>query len=62
MTWRSPWAFRGNRSTPTCLPRKPGWRDRIRAAGGKLHSDFMATIELRHLIVDGAQRYLAGNA
>ena len=36
--------------------------DRVRAAGGRPHSDLMATIELRHLIVDGAQRFLAANA
>ena len=35
--------------------------DRIYAAGGKLHSDLMAMIELRHLIVDGAQQFLADN-
>ena len=33
--------------------------DRIHAAGGKLHTDLIAVIELRHLIVDGAQRFLA---
>ena len=36
--------------------------DRIHAAGGKLHTDLIAVIELRHLIVDGAQRFLAENA
>jgi 4-hydroxy-2-oxoheptanedioate aldolase len=35
--------------------------DRIYDAGGKLHSDLMAMIELRHLIVDGAQQFLADN-
>ena len=35
--------------------------DRIHAAGGKLHSDLMTIIELRHLIVDGAQQFLADN-
>ncbi len=35
--------------------------DRIHDAGGKLHSDLMAMIELRHLIVDGAQQFLADN-
>ena len=36
--------------------------DRIHAAGGKLHTDLLAVIELRHLVVDGAQRFLAENA
>ncbi len=36
--------------------------DRIHAAGGKLRADLMAMIELRHLIVDGAQQFLADNA
>ena len=36
--------------------------DRIHAAGGKLETDLFAVIELRHLIVDGAQRFLAENA
>ena len=35
--------------------------DRIHAAGGKLHTDLMTIIELRHLIVDGAQQFLADN-
>ena len=35
--------------------------DRIHTAGGKLHTDLMAMIELRHLIVDGAQQFLADN-
>ena len=36
--------------------------ERIHAAGGKLHSDLFVVIELRHLIVDAAQRFLAENA
>ena len=36
--------------------------DRIHSAGGKLHTDLLAVIELRHLIVDGAHRFLAENA
>ena len=32
------------------------------AAGGKLHTELMAVIELRHLIVDGAKQFLAENA
>ena len=54
------------------LPGQPGHPDvvaaerrvaeRIHAAGGKLHTDLIAVIELRHLIVDGAQRFLAENA
>ena len=32
--------------------------DRIYASGGKLHSDLIAVIELRHLIVEGAQQFL----
>ena len=35
--------------------------DRIHTAGGKLHTDLMAMIELRHLIVDGTQQFLADN-
>ena len=35
--------------------------DRIHAAAGKLHSELMAVIELRHLIVDGAQQFLGDN-
>lgn len=35
--------------------------ERIHAAGGKLHTDLFAVIELRHLIVDGARRFLAEN-
>ncbi len=38
-----------------------GIADRIHAAGGKLRTDLMAMIELRHLIVDGAQQFLADN-
>ena len=44
------------------------WRCRLRlrlnliyAAGGKLRTDLMTMIELRHLIVDGAQQFLADN-
>ena len=54
------------------LPGQPGHPDvvaaerqvakRIHAAGGKLHTDLMAVIELRHLIVDAAQQFAAGNA
>ena len=54
------------------LPGQPGHPDvvdaerrvaeRIHAAGGKLHTDLFAVIELRHLIVDGARRFLAENA
>ena len=36
--------------------------ERIHAAGGKLHTELMAVIELRHLIVDGAKQFLAENA
>ena len=35
--------------------------DRIYASGGKLHSDLIAVIELRHLIVEGAQQFLEDN-
>ena len=35
--------------------------DRIHAAGGKLRTNLMAMIELRHLIVNGAQQFLADN-
>ena len=35
--------------------------DHIHDAGGKLYSDLMTMIELRHLIVDGAQQFLADN-
>ena len=54
------------------LPGQPGHPDvvnaeckvaeRIHAAGGKLHTDLLAVIELRHLIVDAAQQFLADNA
>jgi 4-hydroxy-2-oxoheptanedioate aldolase len=33
--------------------------DRIHAAGGKLNSDLIAVLELRHLIVDAAQQFAA---
>ena len=36
--------------------------DRIHAAGGKLHSDLLTVIELRHLIVDAAQQFAADHA
>ena len=32
------------------------------AAGGKLHSELMAVIELRHLIVDAAQQFAVDQA
>jgi len=35
--------------------------DRIHAAGGKLHSDLLAVLELRHLIVDAAQQFAANH-
>ena len=35
--------------------------DRIHAAGGKLYTELVAVIELRHLIVDAAQQFLADN-
>ena len=35
--------------------------ERIHAAGGKVHTELMAVIELRHLIVDGAKQFLAEN-
>ena len=35
--------------------------DRIHAAGGKLHTELFTVIELRHLIVDAAQQFLADN-
>ena len=53
------------------LPGQPGhpdvvsterqMEDRIYASGGKLHSDLIAVIELRHLIVEGAQQFLEDN-
>ena len=52
----------GQPQHPDVLAAQARVADRIRAAGGKLHSDLMAAIELRHLIVDGAQRFLADNA
>ena len=36
--------------------------ERIEAAGGKLYTDLVAVIELRHLIVDAAQKFVAKNA
>ena len=54
------------------LPGQPGHPDvvaaerqvaeRIHAAGGKLHTELMAVVELRHLIVDETKRFLAENA
>jgi 4-hydroxy-2-oxoheptanedioate aldolase len=35
--------------------------DRIHAGGGKLYTDLVAVIELRHLIVDAAQKFAADN-
>ena len=62
MTWRSRWVFPGQPQHPDVLAAQARVAERVRAAGGKLHSDLMAAIELRHLIVDGAQRFLADNA
>ena len=61
MIWRSPWVFRGNRSHPDVVAAQRQVADRIHDAGGKLHSDLMAMIELRHLIADGTQQFLADN-
>jgi 4-hydroxy-2-oxoheptanedioate aldolase len=35
--------------------------DRIHAGGGKLYTDLVAVIELRHMIVDAAQQFTADN-
>jgi hypothetical protein len=35
--------------------------DRIHAGGGKLYTDLVAVIELRHMIVDAAQKFTADN-
>ena len=53
------------------LPGQPGHPDviateremteRIHAAGGKLFTELYTVIELRHLIVDAAQQFLADN-
>ena len=53
--------FPGQPEHPDVIAAQRQVADRIHAAGGKLHSDLMAMIELRHLIVDGAQQFLADN-
>ena len=52
----------GQPGHPDVLAAQARVADRARAAGGRPHSGLMAAIELRHPIVDGAQRFLAANA
>ncbi len=51
----------GQPSHPDVVAAERQMANRIHAAAGKLYSDLMVVIELRHLIVDGAQQFLADN-
>ena len=51
----------GQPSHPDVVSTERQMADRIYASGGKLHSELIAVIELRHLIVGGAQQFLADN-
>ena len=51
----------GQPAHPDVVATERQMADRIHAAGGKLYTELVAVIELRHLIVDGAQQFLADN-
>jgi 4-hydroxy-2-oxoheptanedioate aldolase len=52
----------GQPQHPDVLAAQRQVAERIHAAGGKLNSDLMVTINLPELIVNGARQFLADNA
>ena len=51
----------GQPAHPDVVATERQMADRIHDAGGKLYTELVAVIELRHLIVDAAQQFLADN-
>ncbi len=54
--------FPGQPGHPEVLAAQREVAERIYRAGGKLYTDLVAVIELRHLIADGAEKFLSENA